>query len=38
VPLEGVIRMAARGQDEVVMLQRDPDGNQHLRSYATDRL
>jgi hypothetical protein len=38
VLLEGVVRMAVRGQDEVVMLQRDGDGNQHLRSYASDRL
>jgi hypothetical protein len=38
VLLEGVVRMAVRGRDEIVMLQRDGDGNQHLRSYATDRL
>jgi hypothetical protein len=38
VPLDGVVRMALRGPDEVVMLQRDADGGQHLRSYATDRL
>jgi hypothetical protein len=38
VPLDGVVRMAARGTDEVVMLQRDGDIDLHLRSYATDRL
>ena len=38
VPLAGVLRMAARGENEVVMLQQDGDGDQHLRSYATDRL
>jgi hypothetical protein len=38
VPLEGVVRMAVRGEDEVVMLQRDADGGRHLRTYATDRL
>jgi hypothetical protein len=38
VPLEGVARMDVRGEDEVVMLQRDADGHQHLRSYASDRL
>jgi hypothetical protein len=30
--------MAVRGEDEVVMLQRDADGGRHLRTYATDRL
>jgi hypothetical protein len=38
VPLNGVVRMAARGTDEVVMLQREGDSDLHLRSYATDRL
>lgn len=40
MPMEGVARMAVRGedQDQVVMLQRDAEGHQHLRSYATDRL
>jgi hypothetical protein len=38
LPLEGVARMAARGDDEVVMLQRDADGTEHLRSYASDKL
>jgi hypothetical protein len=37
VPLEGVARMALRGEDEVVMLQRYTDGHQHLRSHASDR-
>jgi len=38
VPLDGVLRMAVRRRDEVVMLQRDADGSQHLRSHATDGL
>jgi hypothetical protein len=38
LPQEGVIRLAVRGQDEVVMLHRDAEGHLHLRSYATDRL
>ena len=37
VPLEGVVRMAVRGPDEVVMLQRDGAGS-HLHSYASDQL
>jgi hypothetical protein len=36
--LEGVARMAGRGEGEVVMLQRDGDGHEHLRSYASDQL
>jgi hypothetical protein len=38
VPLEGVVRMAVRGQDEVVMLHRDEEGRRHLSTHATDRL
>lgn len=38
VPLDGVLRMAVRGADEVVMLQRDADGSRHLRTHATDGL
>src|SRR5215472_4223915 len=38
VPLDGVVRMAVRGRDEVVMLQRDADGGRHLRTHSTDAL
>jgi hypothetical protein len=38
VPLDGVLRMAVRGPDEVVMLQRGADGDRHLRTHATDGL
>ena len=37
VPLDGVVRMAARGAD-VVMVQRDGEGHLHLHSHATDQL
>jgi len=36
VPLDGVVRMAVRGDGEVLMLRRDGDGHLHLRSHATD--
>jgi hypothetical protein len=38
LPLDGVLRMGVRGSDEVVMLQRDEDGDRHLRTHATDGL
>jgi len=38
VPLDGVVRMAVRGDCEVLMLRRDGDGHLHLRSNATDGL
>ncbi|HKF76850.1 MAG TPA: hypothetical protein VKF59_11960 [Candidatus Dormibacteraeota bacterium] len=34
LPQEGVSRMATRDADQVLMLQRDPAGALHLRSYA----
>jgi hypothetical protein len=38
VPLDGVLRMAVRGREEVVMLQRDEDGGRNLRTHATHGL
>jgi hypothetical protein len=38
LPQEGVSRMATRGGDQVVMLQRDASGDLHLRSYAGAQL
>jgi hypothetical protein len=38
VPLEGVSRMATRADDQVVMLQRDANGDRHLRTYAGAQL
>jgi hypothetical protein len=38
LPQEGVTRMATRGSDQVVMLQRDAAGDLHLRAYAAAEL
>jgi hypothetical protein len=38
LPLEGVSRMATRDGDQVLMLQRDANGDLHLRTYAGAQL